>query len=228
MESAVIVGSILLAFGIDAGWDERGQRIEESEELNRLETEFRSNLAEFSGDIPVLEMLHGRVERLLAGLEAAPDGAEVVFPDSIVSSLLFVPIWEPEAGVSGALVASGRISLLRDRDLVQTMAAWESRVQNTVENQRRARTLYVDEVLPHLRVGHDVVDLLRNRYLNLPGLEPDAPSPPQRSGDTSLRNTGELRNLVAQFYLFSGLALRSARAAVAETEVVLESFPTSR
>ena len=39
----VIVGSILLAFGIDAAWEERQERARESEILNALLPEFHNN-----------------------------------------------------------------------------------------------------------------------------------------------------------------------------------------
>ena len=43
VEAAAIVGSILLAFAIDAWWAERLERITEREELSRLYDEFSSN-----------------------------------------------------------------------------------------------------------------------------------------------------------------------------------------
>ena len=43
-ESAAIVISILLAFGIQAWWEERVERNDESEQLQRLRTEFVTNI----------------------------------------------------------------------------------------------------------------------------------------------------------------------------------------
>jgi hypothetical protein len=219
-EGAVIVGSILLAFAIDAAWDTRNDRVEEAEELTRLEAEFQANHAEFSEDVELGDTFHREVTALLALLDSGADGTRIVAPDSLVSSLLFAPIWEPEAAVYGALVTSGRIRLLRNRELIEAMATWESRVSNTQENQRRARALYVDEILPYLRRDNDIVGLLSGR-LNVPSLVPSdstGPSIPSGPRETTLLNTPELRNLVAQFRLFSGLAQRSARRALPTIE----------
>ena len=230
VEGAVIVGSILLAFAIDAAWDARNDRVEEAEKLRRLEAEFRANYVEFAEDVDLGDLFHLEVTALLALLESEADGTRIVAPDSLVSSLLFATIWEPEAAVYGGLVTSGRIRLLRNRELIEAMARWESRVSNTQENQRRARALYVDEILPYLRKDNDIVGLLTSR-LDVPPLVPSGSatrSAPTGPRETALLNTPELRNLVAQFRLFSGLAQRSARRALVDTEAVLAEFESSR
>ena len=42
-EAIAIVASILLAFAIDAAWDERNERMEEKEVLRSLQLEFEAN-----------------------------------------------------------------------------------------------------------------------------------------------------------------------------------------
>jgi len=45
MEGAPLVGSILLAFAIDAWWDKRLERADEVGQLGRLQTGFADNIA---------------------------------------------------------------------------------------------------------------------------------------------------------------------------------------
>ena len=69
VEGLVIVGSILLAFAIDAGWDAHRQRADEQAVLASLEAEFVSNLE-------TLERIIGRHEGFAdraAELEAMSD-----------------------------------------------------------------------------------------------------------------------------------------------------------
>ena len=46
VEGVVIVGSILLAFGIQAWWDESQEREEEQEALAGLSSDFQANIAQ--------------------------------------------------------------------------------------------------------------------------------------------------------------------------------------
>ena len=55
VEAAAIVAGILLAFAIDAGWDERNEREEEKEILQSLVVEFEANRDEADSVLRVHE-----------------------------------------------------------------------------------------------------------------------------------------------------------------------------
>lgn len=212
-EGAAIVVSILLALAADTAWQSRRERSEEKEELSRLEAEFRTNYDMFVEDLAGQESLVEYNERLLAFLEEAPDDSRQRVPNGLLLSLLFAPIWEPESASLDALIASGRVSLLRAREVREGIAAWSADLSSTIDGQRRAREFYVDQLLPYLSRQGDVTALLEARRVDQ--LRRGS-GPPWEAieGETVLRNAAELRNLVAQKLVFSGDALRRSRMAL--------------
>ncbi len=62
IEAAAIVGSILLAFSIDAWWEERHERIDETEQLARLHVEFTRNIERIDERVWESEILDACIE----------------------------------------------------------------------------------------------------------------------------------------------------------------------
>lgn len=80
VEGVVIVLSILLAFGIDAWWDDVQQQAAEQEALRGLETDFAANLEALKSSIAA----HIEYRRNLAALEEMTDlQLAAVPPDSV-------------------------------------------------------------------------------------------------------------------------------------------------
>lgn len=78
-EGLVIVVSILLAFGIDAWWDDRGRAEEERTLITDLEVEFQANLQTLDS----LVARHKRFPVLIAALgSTSPDEIAAIPPDS--------------------------------------------------------------------------------------------------------------------------------------------------
>lgn len=77
VEAVAIVGSILLAFGVQAWWDERLERIDEAEQIGGLHAEFTENIERNSVPIEAwrtnLEMSRDAFELI----EAAQSRGEV-------------------------------------------------------------------------------------------------------------------------------------------------------
>ena len=143
-EGAVIVVSILMAFGIDATWDYRSERREEVELLTGIRNEFeRLGLqARTEADITeagrtnavrALEMTAGQ----LAGLD--PDTATLI---------LIVPIHRsfvnelPFAALRSAF-SSGRLALLRSNELRTTLSEVQKRDEDLDEFRGLLTTLSV-------------------------------------------------------------------------------------
>ena len=73
LEGLVIVVSILLAFALDAAWDDRQERIRRDEYLHVLEDEFRSAAEEMEEQIQDHEWQVASIEILLKQLEDGED-----------------------------------------------------------------------------------------------------------------------------------------------------------
>lgn len=72
VEALVIVSSILLAFGIDASWDDRKDRVEEAEGLAGLHHEFGGYRDQLRGGIDQ----HGEMLEAMAAVLAAIERGE--------------------------------------------------------------------------------------------------------------------------------------------------------
>lgn len=134
-EGAAIVISILLAFAIDAWWEERGLRIEEQQVLQGLREEFLSvrsvlsgHLSEHLDDLQTLEKFLHAVDAGTAE-EAGPivDAAVLVLLSPMTSDL--------GSGTLAALLSSGRIEILSNRVLRAKLASWEGVIGEVWDDQ---------------------------------------------------------------------------------------------
>ena len=129
IEGAVIVGSILLAFGIDAGWDARGEASRRSVVMEGL----RSDFAAARTDLDRVTAFHlgGResAETLMhlgdAGPVAADRAARV---DSLFARLAGTASFDPPLGTLEALINSGNLDLLDDPGLAVELTRFQGEV----------------------------------------------------------------------------------------------------
>jgi hypothetical protein len=156
-EGLLIIVSILLAFAVDAWWDERSARNEADEELERV-------YYEVLADRPRIERSFHSQARSAAGaaevariLESAGQPT-VLVADTLLRGLFQVGTYESRTPALDGLLRSGRISLIEDIDVRAAIAAWERALQNASELQLRARRFSDEHVLPVLSrrgaVGH--------------------------------------------------------------------------
>ncbi len=134
-ESAAIVASILLAFAIDAWWEERALRIEEQQVLQGLRSEFHS----------IRDVLSGHLSEHLQELQTLEDflgaagnsGVEKAGPivDAALLALLYPVTSDLGSGTLNALLNSGRIEILTNRTLRAKLAAWEGVIGEVWDDQ---------------------------------------------------------------------------------------------
>jgi len=152
----VIVGSILLAFGIDAWWEGRQERAEETRALESLVSELQENL----GVVDQAMQRHDSIvdaAALLARMskgEVSPpaNGAEMLrifrFSLSRMQSTNF------PSGSLTALLASGEIGLIRNSEIRSRVAAWPSVVEEVLEDEqmslRASEQVYLPFIAAHV------------------------------------------------------------------------------
>lgn len=150
MEAFVIVSSILLAFGIDAGWDARQERQEEAEILAGLEREFTGYRDQVQGGLAQqVEMLDAMATILSAIHEGAWTSTEWS-EDEAIGRLLSPPTSDLGNGVRDALVQAGRLELLSDPVLRERLAQWPAHYGELADDQAFSRTLVMTRVIPYL------------------------------------------------------------------------------
>ena len=135
-EAAVIVLSILLAFAIDAWWDERQERARVVGQLAQVEIDLRSTLANLDDYGRTAESARDANRRLVE----ARLNPTLVPVDS--ASALFSRAWvhsgaEPRFESVRSLVQTGDIALIEDSTLQGAMTIYLARIQESdrYENQ---------------------------------------------------------------------------------------------
>ena len=158
LEMVVIVGSILLAFALDAWWDTSRARTQETATLQSLHEDFvnaRSSADFFLG-------LEGRMTVAVATLlDAARQGrAEgrsfVPVPDSLLALALVPPTFDPHIATLDAALGSNGVLMIRDPDLSRALSAWPGNLTEATEEQEASRVFVLDHFDPTLRRGMDI------------------------------------------------------------------------
>lgn len=141
-----------MAFAIDAWWDERTERIEEQETVHRLTEEFRLAGERADHYVGFERRTLEHVTAVNATIQAAlSSGREtVVVADSALAFVLTQGTFEPVLPTFDALRTGGRMSVLRDDELVRALSAWPAIISDAVEDQSAGREYVVNHVLPAL------------------------------------------------------------------------------
>ena len=149
-ESALIVLSILFAFAIEASWSQRNDRVAEAEALQGLRDDFAANVARLAESrVEHTEIRDASIRVLaLTGPEAeAP--ADLVM-DTLVMTLIGGPKVFAVTATYDALIASGRIDLLRSSTLRRELATWSAALADLGEEEREAFSQMDQRLLPFL------------------------------------------------------------------------------
>lgn len=120
-EGAVIVASILLAFGIDALWEERQTRVQEREALAALRSEFTANLDQIERVIGRHVGARQRVETLVTLTEQEIRGLPQEEISAYMVALCNPWSFDPITGTTDALISSGELEILRERPLRESL-----------------------------------------------------------------------------------------------------------
>jgi hypothetical protein len=138
VEGIVIVGSILLAFGIDAWWDKAQERSEERQVLSALREDFVGNRDLLDA---VLET-HSTSSQIFRGFEANPEASDTSSLESMEAVLVALygsRTFEPFQGTLEATISSGKLELIQDPDLRASLAEWVRATTDVVENATELR-----------------------------------------------------------------------------------------
>jgi hypothetical protein len=134
LEGAVIVLSILLAFGIDALWAQHQGRLEEKEILASLKSDFVANLESVTRVIEAHETFRARVTTLI---RLSPEEIRAL-PQTKISELMLATAnpWTYDAvrGTTDTLVNGGKLGVLSDPNLRESLLTFLNRVADSGED----------------------------------------------------------------------------------------------
>jgi hypothetical protein len=154
-EGAAIVASILLAFAIDAWWQDRQVRQEEQEILRGLQEEFDSIHNVLSQDRALhLERLES-LENLLVAIdqENLEEFRRVL--DATLLEMMSPGTSELGNGTLDALLSSGRMEIMTSRKLRAQLASWNGVISEVWDDQDSNAKSVFDIHIPYF-VGENV------------------------------------------------------------------------
>jgi hypothetical protein len=133
IEGVVIVGSILLAFGLQAWWDGRQDRSEEERALQGLELEFVANRSQ----LDTIIRFHERAGVLVEQLEGMPESVLSELPADSIDLFLRAMYQARTFDAFGAsldgVLGAGRLGLIHDQTLSDLLIAWAGRLEDSKE-----------------------------------------------------------------------------------------------
>lgn len=149
LEGAAIIASILLAFAIDAWWQERADRQDEQAAIRRLIVEYEQNMDELRDGREKHAGALSAVEKLLPMFSPSPIDLPA---DTAIGKLLLDtlqnPKLNPHLGATQSLIAAGQRSLIRDEEIQAMLTEWHSAAQEIIDWQVIERIHGEELILP--------------------------------------------------------------------------------
>lgn len=152
VESVLIVLSILLAFGIDAWWDNRGDRRREASALVGLKQDFEGHLSRVRTHQTRFHNRLQSADEVLATIGPSASAASA----STIKAIAIVGIADPvsfQGGTLETLVKTSGLSLLRDSQLRTELIRWSQAIEDLAG---------INDFVINEAVGF--IDYLRSRY----------------------------------------------------------------
>jgi hypothetical protein len=152
LEGAVVVASILIAFSLDAWWDDRQLQQETAEDLAIVQFELAENIRLIQVTMDIMNQVVAANNVLIAELMTQPDSSLVEIEDTTIFWGIFSnPTFDPSLGGTDAWIAAGRLGGLGSPMLRQRLASVRGKVEDVVEEQRIAREIVVREIYPLIK-----------------------------------------------------------------------------
>lgn len=143
MEAIAIVGSILLAFAIDAWWADRQDRESEQVALQTLREDFEASRQELGERLQTLE--NSRIQ--FAEFQSfSPEDIEQLQQDAVdhmIAGITTGATFDPFLGTIDAMVADGRLALIRNQEIRKLLSTWLKAVDDIREDNFDVRSLAI-------------------------------------------------------------------------------------
>ena len=221
IEAAAIVGSILLAFSIDAWWEERIDRVDELAQLQRLHAEFLTNIDRIDSrefEQGILDATADVYQLIDEGRRNNQDSIEVSAVK--IGRMLFAPTFDADTPILGGLIRSGRLEIIEDEAVLSLISEWERTFYDYTTFAERARRSVDERLIPAVVKRGDIGPVLMTRPGSFNRFEAD------NLPDIQLRIDDELKGLVAERWRNGRTALNrisDARRIAGELVAAIES-----
>ena len=210
VEGVVIVGSILLAFGIQAWWDGRQDELQ-------LRRGLAGVLEELSAVATVMEFDGALRQRALSNTEALQSLVQeegvsqtLAVPDTLLVGLFSDYVSDHPTAMAEAFISSGYLDAVQNDVLRRSLLSWIALLQDHRDDETRASEFGSLELGPYLREEFDVVRAQAVQRAWARGQLASSPGGGQLA--TSIRADTRLRNLVGRRLVLLGRIARQNEA----------------
>jgi hypothetical protein len=172
IESVLIVISILIAFAIDAWWEERQERAEERRVLTALRAEFQENADILPAYIEISEFAASAAAEVMMGIQEVGDGGRLAISAEQLNAFTVHGSFDPVRGASDAMLQSGELRFIQNQEFRRRLVRWPMLVADAIENSYFLRMTTGPRMLDYLapRVDLGLADLIvRCRARKPPG-----------------------------------------------------------
>lgn len=145
LEMALIVLSILIAFALDAWWDERVQQKEERSQLESLRDELITSRTSLDGIIQSVLEQGENVDKLVGLLKNA-ESDPVIVPNALLGSVVSWRTSDVSISTLESLRASGNIGVITNPELRKALVGFPAVVHDVQEDEEIGRD-FVEYVL---------------------------------------------------------------------------------
>jgi hypothetical protein len=198
VEGAVIVGSILLAFTLDAWWDNREREDELRDQLAVVAREMQASRDALERALKAHDMNAGLAGHLASVLGEIQEGSEVAVSDSLIGPLFPQVTADVTTGSLDALIAAGGLELIEDVEVRRQLLEWPTRIEDLLDDEVYLRNFAAADLASYLRANFDVANAeLRSVPLLIGMFGIGPPVEPSLLGTVTLRREQQLVNLLA-------------------------------
>ncbi len=150
-EGVIIVVSILLAFWIQAWWDDRQESIEEQSLLRQLKSEFEENAVLLADKRAGHEAARVAGLRLLSvmGPDAEVEELGIESARNALITILLLRTFDPGTGALSTVISSGKLDLISSEELRTDLASWPARYQDISEDEQWLVAMSQDRLGPY-------------------------------------------------------------------------------
>ena len=219
--------SILLAFWIDAWWQNKLALKETDALISGLYSDFQTSQSHLEEWLAGNERTLRATTEFLDELRGTAINDELIVPHEWIVAAIGAPTYSPTDTSLRTAVATGKIELIEDSDLRNALAIWRQQLDDTQEDEVLIREIVINHLVPalsrHVRLGRSFeFDALVDWFTGRESVDV--------SGKYSIRATPELEGVLAErvFYTtFVVEGLADIHHTQAEILQLLEGYPAN-
>ena len=150
-DSLVIIGSILIAFTIDAWWSNKSNLQQKEALLVNLKQDFEGSREQ----LEELKLNHYKIEKNLETLlvwseQESLSEENIIKFDSVLGAIWWRQVYDPQMGTLESIINTGRFDIIGNNELLSQLTKWVSLIKNLNEVETSKVEHFYNFIYPYL------------------------------------------------------------------------------